>query len=303
MLNLFSVVLSLSVSGALVGLLILLFRPICGRFFTKRWTYYLWLLVIVRLLVPIHADLNLMEYLAGNLAAVGSVLADSVGQDNAGGVKDADAAKMKEMAEQNNANAVANTDAVKMEGISGQDNANAVTNTEAVGNREIAGQNSGAGVGIWEHCLQAAAVIWILGVFFTALRKLWLYRCFVRNVCAGPVETVRQRQLSNGELRTACTPVTDERILWQYAEIQRKLRIGRRVPLYESVGTDIPMLIGFWQPRIYLPQALLAEMTGRISGISGCSRRRSVCIGSIRWFIYSAINSMWIASLPVMRRY
>ncbi len=281
MLNLFSVVLSLSVSGALVGLLILLFRPICGRFFTKRWTYYLWLLVIARLLVPIHADLNLMEYLAGNLAEVGSVLADAVGQDNAGGVTDADAAKMKEMAEQNNANAVANTDAVKMEGISGQDNVNAVTNTDAVRNEgsvvqnsisgvemiSASGMNSGAGAGIWERCLQVAAVIWILGVFFTALRKLWLYRCFVRNVCAGSVETGRQRQLSNGELRTACVPVTDERILWQYAEIQRKLRIGRRVPLYESVGTDIPMLIGFWQPRIYLPQALLAEMTGRENDI------------------------------------
>lgn len=281
MLNLFSVVLSLSVSGALVGLLVLLFRPLCGRIFSKRWTYYLWLLVIVRLLVPFHADLNLMEYFAGSLAEVGSALADAVGQDNAGGVTDADAVKTEAAARQDNANAVANTDAVKMEGISGQDNVNAVTNTDTVRNEEsvvqnstsgveiisASGVNSGAGVGIWERCLQVAAVIWILGVFFTALRKLWLYRYFVRNVCAGSVETVRQKQLSNGELRTACVPVTDERILRQYAEIQRKLRIGKRVPLYESVGTDIPMLIGFWQPRIYLPQALLAEMTGRENDI------------------------------------
>ena len=71
MTQLFSVILSLSVSGGLVGLLILAFRPVTGRYFAKRWTYYLWLLVIVRLLVPVHGELNLMEYLSANLAGAG----------------------------------------------------------------------------------------------------------------------------------------------------------------------------------------------------------------------------------------
>lgn len=242
MLNLFSVVLSLSVSGALVGFLILLFRPICGRFFTKRWTYYLWLLVIARLLVPIHADLNLMEYFAGSLAEVGSALADAGRNGSAlreiGGIADATAAKTEETNGQNNVNAVTSAAPVGNEEAAQQ-------NGSGIEKISVNGINSGAGVGIWGCCLQVAAVIWILGVLFTAWRKLRIYRHFVKEVCA------------------ACTPVTDERILWQYAEIQRKLRIGKRVPLYESVGTDIPMLIGSWQPRIYLPQALLAQMAGR----------------------------------------
>lgn len=252
MTQLFSVVFSLSVSGALVGLLVLLFRPLFGKIFSKRWTYYLWLLVIVRLLVPFHADLNLMEYLAGNLAATGSALADT-GRDNA--------------------NAVENTDAIgngAAIGLSGE------TDTAAVGNGEAAAQNSsgiekisanginsGAGVDIWNRCLQAAAVIWILGVLFTALRKLWIYRRFVKEVYSGSMEAVGQEQISNGKFCAACAPVTDERILWQYAEIQRKLRIGKRVPLYESTVIDIPMLIGLWKPSIYLPQALLAQMRGQ----------------------------------------
>lgn len=263
MTQLFSVVLSLSVSGALVGLLVLLLRPICGRFFTKRWTYYLWLLVIARLLVPIRVDVNLMEYLAGNLAAVGSALADAgysgSTQHETDDVTDDDAVKMKGTAGQDNTNDVENTDAIGNGAavvLSGE------TNAAVVGNREAAGQNnsgvekisanginSGAGFGIWNRCLQAAAVIWILGVLFTALRKFWIYCRFVKKVHA------------------ICAPVTDERILWQYAEIQRKLRIGKRVPLFESTEIDIPMLIGLWQPGIYLPQALLAQMAGRENDI------------------------------------
>lgn len=73
--RLFSVILSLSISGGLVGLLTLLLRPLTERFFAKRWTYYLWFLVIARLLLPVHADINLMEYLSVRLAAVESGLA------------------------------------------------------------------------------------------------------------------------------------------------------------------------------------------------------------------------------------
>ncbi len=269
MLNLFSVVLSLSVSGALVGLLVLLFRPIYRRIFSKKWTYYLWLLVIARLLVPIHADLNLMEYLAGNLAAVGSALADAARAEESNEILREDVSAAVNEAESTKE---LSGPEIKNEADGGRNGSvlretSDMTDADAAKMEGVTEQNSRAGGGIEERCLQVAAVIWILGVLFTALRKLWLYRCFVRNVCVRSVETAGQRQLSNGELCTACVPVTDERILWQYAEIQRKLRIGKRVPLYESAGTDIPMLIGFWRPRIYLPQALLEQMTGRENDI------------------------------------
>ena len=48
MAQIFGVVLSLSVSGALVGLIILLIRPVTRKIFSKKWTYYLWLLVLIR---------------------------------------------------------------------------------------------------------------------------------------------------------------------------------------------------------------------------------------------------------------
>lgn len=245
MTQLFTVVLSLSVSGALVGLLVLLFRPIYGRIFSKRWTYYLWLLVIARMLLPIHADVNLMEYLSENLAAVGSHLTNAA------------------ETEDDNGRTGTAADVTRMEDIAGQNNASGVADADTIGNREAVGissvsdaqkisdrsRNSGTKIDIRASVLQAAAIIWILGVILTALRKLLIYRRFVR------------------EVGTACASVTNERIIMQSAEIQRKLRIGKRVPLYESTIIDIPMLIGFWQPRIYLPHALLSQMNGRENDI------------------------------------
>ena len=68
MVQMFRMILSLSVSGGLVGLLILLLRPVTKRYFARKWTYYLWLLVLVRLMVPVHVDANVMEYLSRGLA-------------------------------------------------------------------------------------------------------------------------------------------------------------------------------------------------------------------------------------------
>ena len=78
--QIFRVVLSLSVSGSLIGLLLLLFRSAAGKFFAKRWTYYLWLLVLVRLLTPIHTNVNLMDYLSNSLTAVETGLPDVGGE-------------------------------------------------------------------------------------------------------------------------------------------------------------------------------------------------------------------------------
>lgn len=74
-----------------------------------------------------------------------------------------------------------------------------------------------------------------------AVWKLYTYRRFVKSVYAD------------------CITVTDERILTKSVEIQTRLRIGRRVPLYESAAVDSPILIGLRQSRIVLPSKLLGR--------------------------------------------
>lgn len=49
--NLFTLCLSLSLSGTLLAFALVLLRPIL-RQFSKRWNYYIWLLVLMRMLLP-----------------------------------------------------------------------------------------------------------------------------------------------------------------------------------------------------------------------------------------------------------
>ena len=46
------ILLSLSVSGALLLLLILGLKPLYKNKFSKRWQYYIWIVVALRFLLP-----------------------------------------------------------------------------------------------------------------------------------------------------------------------------------------------------------------------------------------------------------
>lgn len=231
--RLFSVILSLSISGGLVGLLILLMRPLTDRFFAKRWTYYLWFLVIARLLLPVHADVNLMEYLSVRLAAVESGLTGADGAAEA-------------------------TADVTGEEMAGQDTGQTggietAQNTAAGGKVESAysgiDTDNNIGSGRRELWLHIAGILWLLGVLIAVFRKIYIYQHFA------------------GAVRAASAPVTDDRVYRKSAEIQMRLGLGKRVPLYKSTVIDSPMLVGILKPCIYMPSALLAEMEGKENDI------------------------------------
>lgn len=57
------VVLSLSLSGTLLILLLFLLRPLFKERLGKRWQYYIWLVVVTRLLFPLAPETNLMSTL------------------------------------------------------------------------------------------------------------------------------------------------------------------------------------------------------------------------------------------------
>lgn len=54
------IVLSLSLSGSLVMLILFLTWPVLKERLSKRWQYYIWLVVIARLLLPFAPEINLM---------------------------------------------------------------------------------------------------------------------------------------------------------------------------------------------------------------------------------------------------
>lgn len=57
----FQIVLSLSLSGSLLALFILLLRPIWKHRFSQSWQYYIWLLVLLRMVVPLSLPINFIN--------------------------------------------------------------------------------------------------------------------------------------------------------------------------------------------------------------------------------------------------
>ena len=54
------ILLSLSVSGALLLLLILGLKPLYKNKFSKRWQYYIWIIVALRFLLPFTFDTTIV---------------------------------------------------------------------------------------------------------------------------------------------------------------------------------------------------------------------------------------------------
>ncbi len=71
----FKIVLSMSVSGSIIALILFAVRPLIKRRFSKAWQYYIWLVVIFRLLIPYSPEASLV----GNLFD----LAETVGVEHA----------------------------------------------------------------------------------------------------------------------------------------------------------------------------------------------------------------------------
>ena len=57
--ELFLIYLSLSMSGSLIALILISLRPVLHKF-GRTWKYYLWLIVLVRLLIPFSIDASVI---------------------------------------------------------------------------------------------------------------------------------------------------------------------------------------------------------------------------------------------------
>lgn len=167
----------------------------------------------------------------------------------------ADGAEVTDRTLREDGDAEAEADAERVEGAVGQDRAESLTESgragselhetggmaaevgkaaeqdmvQTGGSRSAVGAGSASGVtdgtvgSVWKQILQVAAVVWLIGVLFTALRKLWIYRRFVKEISACGMENANRRGLSQGGMsRAACAPVSDRRFLGS----MRKYRNG-----------------------------------------------------------------------------
>ena len=227
--------LSLSLSGSVMALLLLLLRPILKRSITRSFQYYIWLIVLIRLAVPFSFDGSLMNRLLPPASAV-QVTESSVTGVNAdvliNGV---------------NANAFSPTSASQggspdTAAASGSPVNNAAQSAEnAPGTQVVSSSASPADkilkvlVPVRDFTLSHLTAIWLLGAGLYFSRFLVSYLMYQNRI-----------------RRTSIRPDPADMVLFAQMRGERHIRLMR------NPYVDTPMLIGLISPCIIVPNEAFA---------------------------------------------
>lgn len=154
---LLKILVSLSLSGALLILILLLCKPFIKDKLSKRWQYYIWLIAIVRLLLPFSPETSLMGTLFQHFDT-------AIMQTGAGTQPEQDTALLPETDSANYNNA--------------PDKQGGTSDDSHLWLRKLSVQNIGS------LCL----LIWFIVVVGLLIKKVTIYQSFLKYIMAGRVE-------------------------------------------------------------------------------------------------------------------
>jgi len=156
--EIFKVTVSLSISGTLLMMILMLIRMISKKWTSKRWRYYIWLVVIARLLLPFSSEV--------------SVVGDAF-------VKTTVYVTQFAMQPQEEKAPIAIVPAPK---------------PEEVGNLPDDGANKFQMQSFFTRIISNLWIVWLLAALIMLVRKITIYQSFVKYVRAGscPIEDIEQ---------------------------------------------------------------------------------------------------------------
>lgn len=226
--------LSLSVSGSLVILLIFAVCLPLQKKLSHQWQYYIWIAVIFRLLLPFSPTDNLMGHLFWHLQYTLTNTAVSVTPGNSCQNADSKTTDISGTADKQT-NYGSSLDTSTTDNIQS-------SLSESASNTDINGTVNifktlviYAAKKLWKYH-QYIFVFWLMTAMLLFLRKITVYQDFIRFIQAGS------------------TPVDDIERLETLAEAETQLGIHKAIDLWSSNLISSPMLIGFRHPYIILPE-------------------------------------------------
>lgn len=297
------VVISLSLSGSLLIFFLLLCKPLLKDRVSKQWQYYIWLIVIARLLLPFSTKESLMGTLFER-AGQNGISAEIAAEADAGGAAtteaasdmtdiddggvSVEAAEAERMdfgaagAERMDSGAEsADFGTVGTEGVdsgaAGAENAEISGRAAAVNGQNTSRIFASAGTAIWK-------VLWFgwLGTALVLLTwKIAGYQNFIRYIGTDRRE------------------VSDVKLLDLMAEVKDQMGIKRCVELYTCSLVSSPLLLGFFRPCIVLPDTDLSEKDFRYTVRHELVHCRRLDI-LYKWLVQIAICLHWFNPLVRM---
>lgn len=231
--QIFLTIVSLSLSGALIGILILCLRPLTRRLFSKRWNYYIWLVMAARLLIPVSLGINLM----GSLFAAGNEW-NSARAENA--IKTESAIRTENVIGEETDQVTADHQ-LKYGSSVITDREQMKISSEKISSEKISSEKSVRFPLNGQTIFSYLWLVWLFGAVLSACIKGNDYRNFAAYVKTG------QKEITEGKVRQTVD------------ELSSRLGIKRVLKVYESPVVSGPILIGLLRPCIILPEGSLAQ--------------------------------------------
>ena len=212
-------VLSLSVSGSILALILLAIRPLLKNRASKAFQYYIWLLVLLRLALPFSFDGSIMSRIIPQ-TAVAQEPADSAPDDSNGMLSQG--VNIPQGNEPNTAQEIAPSE----------------TALNGIGAPEPETSSASAPIhfNIWSFAVGHLMEIWLLGA---VVHFAWFIIAYLR--------------FSRKVRRTSVRPHPKD------MEVFARLRGNANVHLACNPYIDTPMMIGFLSPCVIIPQLAFVE--------------------------------------------
>lgn len=240
--ELLKIILSLSLSGSILILALLFLRPLCRNRMSWRWQYYIWLLVIARLLLPFTPDTSV----TGNLFRQAEIrilkIADAASPltDKAAGISPEN--NMDNAARQNetdHGSRLSQADSDDMSDMNHSIQSGDTGGTSLMASPDdTSDSNTAANTqasGIPKDIFPALCALWLVAAMLLFVRKVTIYQSFVKYVNAGS------------------TPVDDIALLEHFGQIIGEQHVHSTIDLRVNSLVSSPLLIGFRRARIILP--------------------------------------------------
>ncbi len=218
------VLLSLSVSGAFLVFILFMLKPFYRDKTSQKWQYYIWLVVIARLLFPftVTTRFNVMEYIYSK----GYFFLQSAEWNINQPLEPENTLQEEETVKNtNNSTGKAADNAININA----NNGNRTTSTNYLNKVKKA---------IWNLLLSAREnifYIWLVIAIALFTRKITIYQNFTRYLKTGQAETSSLK-------------------LWEeMGSIIEEAGIKSRISLYTNSLVSSPLLTGFFRPCIIIP--------------------------------------------------
>lgn len=225
------VILSMSLSGGIVIIILSLVLLLFGKKLSRQWQYYIWLIAIVRLMIPFAPQQNLMNILFQ--------FADITFSN----IENISTEKLQNEQNQTNIEQLNNEEGKKLNMKSQGTDDETIDKTvedsvNKTSNMQIIVKIQHVLLNIVQKYL---VFVWLLPAIFLLIRKIIIYQNFIKYI------------------RADSEDVQDFLLLEHFGTLLEKKHIRHAISLSINEIVTSPIIVGFFNPSIILPATVITD--------------------------------------------